>query len=67
MLLTWVSPGHFINVVGHKALKTWQSHLIPLPSLHGGEGASLSGCVSPDDMIESMVGIKPADSGTLIG
>ena len=36
-------PSHPIYMVGHTALGAWQSHLIPLPSLHGGEGSSFPG------------------------
>ena len=46
------------------------SHLIPLPSLHGGEGCSFPGLVpSIDDTVnsESAMGIKPGDSGVVIG
>ena len=37
-------------MVWHTALGTWQSHLIPPPSLHGG-GSSLLGLVPPDDAV----------------
>ena len=45
-----------------------ESHLIPLPSLHGGEGSSFLGFVPFDDMVdsESVVGIKPGDSIVVI-
>ena len=43
------------------------SHPIPLPSLHDGEG-SFPGLVPTDDMVdsESVMGIKPGDSGVVI-
>ena len=46
-----------------------ESHLIPLPSLHGGERSSVPGLVPSDDTVdsESMVDIKPGDSGVVIG
>ena len=46
-----------------------ESHLIPLPSLHDGEGFSFPGLVPSDDMVnsESVMGIKPGDSGVVIG
>ena len=46
-----------------------KSHQIPLPSLHGGEGSSVPGLVTSDDMVnsESVMGIKPGDSGVVIG
>ena len=46
-----------------------ESHLIPPPSLHGGEGCSFSGLVPSIDMVnsESAMGIKPGDSGMVIG
>ena len=46
-----------------------ESHLIPLPSLHGGEGSSLPGLVPSDDVVDSdsVMGIKPGDSGVVIG
>ena len=45
------------------------SHLIPLPFLHGGEGSSLPGLVPSNDTVdsESAMGIKPDDSGLVIG
>ena len=55
--------------MGHTALGAQQCHLIPLPSLHDGEGSSFPGLVQSDDMVnsESMMGIKPGDSGVAIG
>ena len=55
-------------MVGHTAVGAWQSHLIPSPSLHVGEGSSFPGLVPSDDMLdsESGVGIKPDDSGAVI-
>ena len=44
-------------------------HLIPLPSLHDGEGSSFPGLVPSDDTANSecVMGIKPGDSGVVIG
>ena len=46
-----------------------ESHPIPLPSLHGGEGCSVPGLVPSDDTVnsESAMAIKPGDSGVVIG
>ena len=46
-----------------------ESHLIPLPSLHDGEGSSFPGLVPSDDVVDSyfVMGIKPDDSGVEIG
>ena len=46
-----------------------ESHLIPLPSLHDGEGPSFPGFVPSDDVVDSdsVMGIKPGDSGVVIG
>ena len=46
-----------------------ESHLIPLPSLHDGEGSSFPGLVPLDDTVisESVMGVKPGDSGVVIG
>ena len=46
-----------------------ESHPIPLPSLHDGEGSSFPGLVPSDDMIdsESVIGVKPGDSCVVIG
>ena len=54
---------------GHTALGSWQSHLIHLPSLHVGEWSSFPGLVPPNDMVnsESVVDIKPGDSGMAVG
>ena len=46
-----------------------ESHLIPPPSLHGGEGSSFPGLVPSVNManFESAMGIKPGDSGVVFG
>ena len=46
-----------------------ESHPIPPPSLHDGEGSSFPGLVPLDDMVdsESVMGIKPCDSSVVIG
>ena len=45
-----------------------ESDQIHPPSLHGGMGSSLSGLVPSDDTVnsESVIGIKPSDSGVVI-
>ena len=54
-------------MVGHTALEAWQSHPIPLPSLHGGEGSSRFG--SPNETVnsESVVDMKHGDSSVMNG
>ena len=46
-----------------------ESHLIPLPSLCDGEGSSFPGLVPSDVLVDfdSVMGIKPGDSGVVIG
>ena len=46
-----------------------ESHLIPPPSLHDGEGSSFPGLVPSDDAAnsESVMGVKPGHSGVVIG
>ena len=46
-----------------------ESHLIPPPSLHDGEGSSFPGLVPSDDVVnsDSVMGIKPGDSSMVIG
>ena len=46
-----------------------ESHLIPLSSLHDGEGSSFPGLVPSDDAVDSdsVMGIKPGDSSVVIG
>ena len=46
-----------------------ESHLIPPPSVLDGEGSSFPGWVPSDDAVnsESVMGIKPGDSGVVIG
>ena len=46
-----------------------ESHLIPLPSLHAGEGSSFPGLVPSDDVVDpdSVMAVKPGDSGVVIG
>ena len=55
--------------MGFTVLGAQQSHLIPPPSLHDGEGSSFPGLVPSDDAVDSdyVMGIKPGDSGVLIG
>ena len=54
---------------GIQLLGVWQTQLIPLPSLHGGEGSSVPGLVPSNDTVESesAMGVKPVDSGVVIG
>ena len=57
-----LQPPHLYG--GACSLRTLaESHPIPLPSLHDGEGSSFPGLVPSDDMVysESMMGIKPGD------
>ena len=54
---------------GSYTFEGWaESHPIPPPFLHGGKGSSFPGLVPPNVMVnsESMVGIKPGDSGVVI-
>ena len=46
-----------------------ESHLIPPPSLHGGEGSSFPNLMPLDDVVnsDSVMGIKLGDSGVVIG
>ena len=46
-----------------------ESHPIPLLCLHNGEGSTFPSLVPSDDMVnsESVVDIKPGDSGVVIG
>ena len=46
-----------------------EHHLIPLPSLHDGEGSSFPGLVPSDDAVnsDSVMGIKPGNSSVVIG
>ena len=46
-----------------------ESHPVPPPSLHSGEGSSFLSSAPPNDTVhfESVVGIKPGDSGVVIG
>ena len=54
----------------HTALGVWQrvTQSLHLPCIVG-EGSSFPGLVPSDDMVnsESVVGIKPGDSGVVIG
>ena len=45
-----------------------ESHLIPVPSLHGSKGCSFPALVPPDDRVKSkaVVGLKPGDSNVVI-
>ena len=44
-----------------------ESHPIPLLSLHDGEGSSFPGLLPSDDMVDSVMVIKPGDSSVVIG
>ena len=56
-------------MVGHTALGLGRESPNPLPSLHDGEGSSFPGLVLSDDTVnsESVMGIKPGDSGVVNG
>ena len=45
-----------------------QSHFIPVPSPYGRDGSSFASNVLPSDMVnsESLMGVKPGDSGVVI-
>ena len=75
-LLFWLGVPHttqlsFIHSVwwGIRLCVLTKSDLIPLPSLHCGEGSSLPGLVPSYDMVnsESVVGIKLCDTSVVIG
>ena len=55
--------------MGHTALGALLSHLIPLPSLHDGEGSSFPDLVPSDDAVnsDSVMSVKPGDSSVVIG
>ena len=61
-------PSHLYDVAYSFGVLA-ESHLIPLPSLHGGERSSFPGLVPSNDMMDSdsAVGIRPGDSGVVIG
>ena len=68
MLLTQLPCSHPNYMVWHTALGAWQSHLIPLTSLHGGEGSFFPGFIPSDDTVDfdSAIGIKPCFSGVVM-
>ena len=53
----------------HTFVCSIESHLIPPPSLHDGEGSSFPGLVPSDDAVDSdsVTGIKPGESSVVIG
>ena len=54
-------------MVGHTALGNLaESHPIPPPSLHGGEGSLVHGLNPSNDMVNSAVGTQSSDSGGAI-
>ena len=69
MVPNQLSSSHSVSMVGHAALRDWQSHLIPPFSLYDEEGSSFLGFVSPDVMVnsKSVVGMKLGDSSVVIG
>ena len=68
MLLSQLSSSCSINMVGHTALRAWQSHPIPPFSLHCGKVSYFPGFVLPYDMVDDkdMVGNKAGDSSVMI-
>ena len=56
LLLSQLSFNHSNYMVGHTVWGAWQSHPIPPPSLHGGEGSSFQGLVSSSGMVNSESG-----------
>ena len=73
LLCVWgflmLSSNHSINMVRNIALSAWLSHVIPLLLLYGGQMSPIPGLVPPNYMVNcnSLVGIKPGDSGVVIG
>ena len=65
----WAVLQPSINMMGHTAWEAWQSCPILLPSFHGEEESSFPGLVLSNDAVdsESVVGMKPGDSGMVIG
>ena len=70
MLLISLSQKYSSNMVGMCVIfgALAESHPIPLPSLHGGEGSSFPVSAPPNDTFysESVVGPKPGNSGVVI-
>ena len=68
MLLNVLSSKPFNQYGGAYSLRILQSHLISLPSLHGRDRSSFPGLVPPNYMVnlESVVSVKPGDSGMVI-
>ena len=69
MLLIQLPLSYSIHMVRHTAFGAQQSHLIPLASMHGGEGSSFPGSALPKYMLNSeyVMSIKPGDSCVVIG
>ena len=66
---TYSAVPHPSNVYGgNTTLGAQQNHLILLPSLHGREGSSFPVCVNlMMQWTQSVLGVKPGDSGVVIG
>ena len=69
MLLIKLFPQLFNQHDEHSFKDLPKSHPGPPPFLHGWEESSLPGCVPPNDTVdsESVMVIKPGDSGVVIG
>ena len=70
MLLCLLFSSHPIYMVGEYSFGGLaESHLIPPPSLHGGEGCPFLGVFPSNDMVksESAMGIKAGNFGVVIG
>ena len=70
MLCSLLFPCHPIYMVGHATLGAWQrvTWSLCLPCMVG-EGSSFPGLVPSNDVVdsESVMGIKPGNSGVVIG
>ena len=68
VLSNQLSSSHYSNMVGHTAWGLGRESPILPPSLHSGEG-SFPDLVPINDMVnsESVVDMKPGDSGVVIG
>ena len=69
MLLIQLSLSHSIYMVGHTALGAWQRVPQSLCLSTWWGGGFFSGSVSPDERLNSrsVVGVRPGDSGMMIG
>ena len=68
-VVSWSMPEvHSMQCGWVYSFRAWPCQLIPLPSIHGGEGSSFPGFIPPNEKVKSklVIRVEPDDSGAII-